>query len=89
MAVYAGMSGAGASLGLLFGGILVQLASWRWVFLVNVPIGVAILVLAPISLPIGDGLVGVSTYRARSDNGVDDHSGLRAGASAKLRVVEL
>ena len=54
MAVYAGMSGAGASLGLLFGGILVQLASWRWVFLVNVPIGVAILVLAPISLPMGD-----------------------------------
>ena len=54
MAVYAGMSGAGASLGLLFGGILVQFASWRWVFLVNVPIGVAILVLAPISLPMGD-----------------------------------
>ncbi len=54
MAVYAGMSGAGGALGLLFGGVLTDLASWRWVFLVNVPIGAALLILAPISLPAGD-----------------------------------
>ena len=54
MAVYAGMSGAGGALGLLFGGVLTEFTSWRWVFLVNVPVGVALLVLAPISLPAGE-----------------------------------
>ncbi len=51
MAVYAGMSGAGAALGLLAGGILVDVASWRWVLFVNVPIGAAVLALAPFVLP--------------------------------------
>ena len=32
---------AGASIGVVAGGLLTDLASWRWVFLVNVPIGVA------------------------------------------------
>ena len=30
---------AGASIGVVAGGLLIDLASWRWVFLVNVPIG--------------------------------------------------
>jgi EmrB/QacA subfamily drug resistance transporter len=30
----------GASAGLIIGGVLVQLASWHWIFFVNVPIGV-------------------------------------------------
>src|SRR5260370_1074590 len=29
----------GASAGLIIGGLLVQLASWHWIFFVNVPIG--------------------------------------------------
>ena len=51
MAVYAGMSGAGAALGLLLGGALVDVASWRWVLFVNVPIGAAVLAIAPFVLP--------------------------------------
>ena len=50
MAVYAGMSAAGGALGLLLGGILVDLTSWRWVFFVNVPIGAVVLALAPVAL---------------------------------------
>jgi len=47
MGVYAAMSGAGGSLGLLLGGILTDVASWRWVLFVNVPIGASVAVLAP------------------------------------------
>jgi EmrB/QacA subfamily drug resistance transporter len=39
IAVYAAVSGAGAALGLLLGGILTNYLSWRWVLFVNVPIG--------------------------------------------------
>ena len=48
--VYAGMSGAGGAVGLLLGGVLTTYASWRWIFFVNVPIGIVVLCLAPIAL---------------------------------------
>ena len=51
MAVYAAMSAAGGAIGLLLGGILTDVASWRWVLFVNVPIGVAAAVLTPFVLP--------------------------------------
>ena len=47
MGVYAAMSGAGGSLGLLLGGILTDVASWRWVLFVNVPIGLTVAIAAP------------------------------------------
>jgi MFS family permease len=50
LGVYAAMSGAGGAVGLLLGGILTTYVSWRWVFFVNVPIGLAVLALAPLSL---------------------------------------
>jgi|SRR5579875_17481 len=50
MGVYAAMSGAGGSLGLLLGGVLTDVASWRWVLFVNVPIGAAVAVAAPLVL---------------------------------------
>ena len=55
MAVYAGMSGAGGALGLLLGGGLVDIASWRWVLFVNVPIGLFLIVSAKFVLPQGKG----------------------------------
>jgi EmrB/QacA subfamily drug resistance transporter len=45
--VYASMSGAGAAVGLLLGGILTTYLSWRWVFFVNVPIGILVAAAAP------------------------------------------
>jgi EmrB/QacA subfamily drug resistance transporter len=46
--VYAAVSGSGAALGLLLGGMLTEWLSWRWVLFVNVPIGAVIALLAPL-----------------------------------------
>jgi EmrB/QacA subfamily drug resistance transporter len=43
--VFAAVSGAGAAIGLLAGGMLTEWLSWRWTLFVNVPIGI-VLVLA-------------------------------------------
>ncbi len=45
MGIYAAMSGAGAAVGLLAGGILTDVASWRWVLFVNVPIAAVVLLV--------------------------------------------
>ncbi len=39
--VYGGISGGGAALGLILGGVLTEYASWRWTLLVNTPIALA------------------------------------------------
>ena len=36
--VYGAIAGGGAAIGLVLGGVLTEYASWRWCFLVNVPI---------------------------------------------------
>ena len=50
MGVYAAMSIGGAAVGLIAGGLLTTYASWRWVFFVNVPIGIAVALMAPRAL---------------------------------------
>jgi EmrB/QacA subfamily drug resistance transporter len=47
MGLYAGIASGGASLGLVLGGLITQWASWRWVFFINVPVGVAVAACAP------------------------------------------
>ncbi len=39
--IWAAMNGAGGAAGTLFGGVLTQELSWRWVLLINPPIGIA------------------------------------------------
>lgn len=50
LGVYSAMAAAGGAVGLLAGGLLTDLASWRWVFFVNVPIGILVAALTPVSL---------------------------------------
>ena len=45
--IWGASAALGAAIGPSAGAILLDLLSWRWVFLVNVPIGLAILVLTP------------------------------------------
>jgi EmrB/QacA subfamily drug resistance transporter len=58
------MSGGGA-VGVLLGGVLTGLFSWHWIFLVNVPVGVAVWVAARRVLPAD----GVAVEKSRLDVG--------------------
>ncbi|HZD97708.1 MAG TPA: MFS transporter [Micromonosporaceae bacterium] len=44
--VYGAISGGGAAIGLISGGVLTQYASWRWCLFVNIPIAIIALVAA-------------------------------------------
>jgi EmrB/QacA subfamily drug resistance transporter len=44
--VFAFVASAGASIGLLSGGLITQAVSWHWIFFVNLPIGVVTALLA-------------------------------------------
>ena len=46
LGVWAAIAGAGAAVGVLAGGLLVEYASWRWVFFINLPVGI-LLAAAP------------------------------------------
>jgi EmrB/QacA subfamily drug resistance transporter len=78
---YQGLLGAGyaggAILGPLAGGFIADNASWRWVFLINIPLGLVSLVLVLVTLPTGG--------RRRHDRPID-YTGalLLAGATVCL-----
>jgi EmrB/QacA subfamily drug resistance transporter len=44
--IYSFVASAGASIGLLAGGVLTQGINWHWIFFVNIPIGIATAVFA-------------------------------------------
>jgi EmrB/QacA subfamily drug resistance transporter len=46
LGVWSAIAASGAAVGLLVGGVLTDIASWRWVFFINVPIGIATIALA-------------------------------------------
>jgi EmrB/QacA subfamily drug resistance transporter len=51
LGIFTAVMMGGASLGLVLGGMITEWASWRWVLFINVPIGIAVLVIAPRVLP--------------------------------------
>jgi EmrB/QacA subfamily drug resistance transporter len=49
--VWSALAGAGSALGVILGGVLTSEAGWRWVFTINVPIGIALLIAIPLAVP--------------------------------------
>lgn len=51
MGVYGFVCAGGGSIGVLLGGVLTSALSWHWIFLVNLPIGIAVYMLCMKLLP--------------------------------------
>lgn len=47
LAIWGGIGGAGAALGVLLGGVLAGGPGWRWIFLINVPVGILVVIAVP------------------------------------------
>jgi EmrB/QacA subfamily drug resistance transporter len=48
LGIYMGVITGGSSLGLVLGGVITEWLSWRWVLFINVPIGIAVVAIAPL-----------------------------------------
>jgi EmrB/QacA subfamily drug resistance transporter len=51
LGIWGALGASGATVGLVTGGLLTRYAGWQWIFYLNVPIGVAMLLLAPRVVP--------------------------------------
>ncbi len=81
MSAFVFVAVAGGSLGLLAGGILTQTLSWRWIFFVNLPIGVAAFVLGRVLVPADRG--------SGIENGVDWLGSLLVTAAMLIGVYSI
>jgi EmrB/QacA subfamily drug resistance transporter len=50
LGIYGAASGSGAAAGVLLGGVLTSYLNWTWIFFLNVPVGIAAALLAPVLL---------------------------------------
>ena len=55
MGIFGFVMSGGGSLGVLLGGVLTDTLNWHWIFLVNVPIGIAVILLTLRLLPAAHG----------------------------------
>ncbi|TYB62245.1 MFS transporter [Nonomuraea sp. PA05] len=78
--VWSAMAAAGAGSGVALGGILTQTLGWPWIFLINVPIGLAALIASPRLLP-------ADPPRPRSDRPRLDLLGALFGTGCLLALV--
>ncbi|MFE0652782.1 MFS transporter [Streptomyces sp. NPDC059534] len=88
IAVFSFTGAAGASIGQVLGGVLTDALTWNWIFFINLPIGLATLLVAVRALP-GDRGTGL-----RAGGGADVigallvTSGLTTGIYAVVRIEE-
>ena len=77
LSVWAAIAVGGAAIGLLLGGILTEYLSWEWIFFVNVPIGIAAVLLS---------LRYVPESKAHGTSGVDVAGAVSVTAGITLLV---
>ena len=63
MGVFGFVASGGGSIGVLLGGVLTDVLDWHWIFLVNVPVGIAVVVLSVLLIPSA----GVATASQKLD----------------------
>jgi len=80
-AVWGSVSAAAGTLGLVLGGVLVSAVGWRWIFLINVPVGAVVMLSAVRVLPAdAPGPAG----RGRGGGGFDMAGAVSVTAGASL-----
>ena len=62
LGIWSAIAAGGAAVGLLMGGVLTDLLSWRWVFIVNLPVGIGALVAALRYVPESRGTAARRTF---------------------------
>ena len=55
LGIWSGVAAAGGASGALLGGVITQFLTWRWVFFINLPIGIAVLIAASLFVAEGAG----------------------------------
>jgi EmrB/QacA subfamily drug resistance transporter len=78
MGIYGFVCAGGGSIGVLLGGVLTSAFNWHWIFLVNLPIGVAVYALCLVLLPDG---------RGQAENGRLDIAGAATVTSSLMLAV--
>jgi EmrB/QacA subfamily drug resistance transporter len=51
MGIFGFVAAGGGSIGVLLGGVLTDVLNWHWIFLVNVPVGILVVVLTVLMIP--------------------------------------
>jgi EmrB/QacA subfamily drug resistance transporter len=78
MGIYGFVCAGGGSIGVLLGGVLTSALNWHWIFLVNLPIGIAVYGLCLMLLPDG---------RGQAENGRLDIAGAATVTSSLMLAV--
>ena len=78
LAIWSAISAGGGAIGLLLGGVLTDFASWRWIFFVNVPVGIVLVFASSKFVP---------ESRSRSTGRTFDLPGAAAVTSGLLVLV--
>ena len=47
LAIWGAIAGGGAVAGMILGGLVTEALSWEWIFFINVPIGIGVLLISP------------------------------------------
>ena len=85
LALYGAAAPAGGTAGVFLGGVITEYASWPWVFLLNVPIAVAVLAAVPAVMPAVPGSHGSHDWLG----GATVTGGLAAGVYTIVRAPEV